>query len=71
LVPTSQGRIYSTLLFSDFVKEKKWHIYIYHIYIYIYMITQIGSPPLFFFFLLYSPSYGDFKRFKNSIFILK
>jgi hypothetical protein len=36
---------------------------------YLCIITGSGSFPLFFSFLPQSPSYGDFNRFKNSVFI--
>jgi hypothetical protein len=47
------------------------NINIIHINIYICIITHIGSFPLFFVFLLCSPSYGSFKRFKNSAFLYR
>jgi hypothetical protein len=37
---------------------------------YICTISQIGSSPPFFSFLPECLSYGDFNRFKSSIFIL-
>jgi hypothetical protein len=37
---------------------------------YICIVIQIASFPLYFFFLPQSPSYCDFNRFKNSIFVL-
>jgi hypothetical protein len=47
-----------------------WHFLIYIGNIYIYIITWIGSFLLLFSFQIESPSYSDFNRFKDSIFIL-
>jgi hypothetical protein len=70
-VPIPKQRLF-TFLFSVFEKGhfclhkiaiqgiSLWHFHVY----------GISSSPLFFSFLSSSPSYGDFNRFKNSIFNL-
>jgi hypothetical protein len=64
--------------FLSSVFEKKRHFCLRQLYqmfhcdisTYICIITRIDSSPLFFSFRSLFPSYGSFKRFKNSIFIL-